>query len=63
MLDEAKKFLKIIQVKNKQRIVNKKFDEEGLTDEVLEAQAEINAVKNEFDIVDESEVVYENFVQ
>lgn len=63
MLDKAKKFLKIIQVKNKQKVINKQYEEEGLTEEVLEAQAEINAMRHEYDIVDESEVVYENYVQ
>lgn len=63
MLDKAKKFLKIIQIKNKQKVINKQFEKEGLTDEVLEAQIELNKERNLHDIPDESEFVYEKFVQ
>lgn len=63
MLDKAKKFLKIIQLKNKQKAITKKYSEEGLTDEVLNAQVELNEKRNKYDIPDDTEFVYEEFVQ
>ena len=63
MLDKAKKFLKIIQLKNKQNAISKQFEKDGLTDEVLEAQIELNSERNACDVPDESEFVYEDFVQ
>ena len=60
---KAKKFLKSIQLKNRQRAVEKKFNEEGLTDEVLNEQLEINQLKHQYDISDKSKIVYKNFVQ
>lgn len=60
---KAKKFLQRIQLKNRQRALNKKYDEEGLTDEVLLEQFEINKLRNELDISDKSKRVYENYVQ
>jgi len=63
MMDKAKRFLKIIQIKNKQRIVDKKYEKEGLSDEVLEAQIEVNALRHEHDIPDSNNFVYEEYVQ
>lgn len=60
---KAKKFLQRIQLKNRQRALNKKYNEEGLTDEVLLEQFEINKLRNELDISDKSKRVYENYVQ
>lgn len=63
MLDKAKKFLKIIQIKNKQKAINKQFEKDGLTDELLEAQVKLNQERHKYDIPDESEFVYGEFVQ
>lgn len=63
MLDKPKKFLKIIQLKNKQRVVEKQFEAEGLTDEVFEKQLEINRERHEHDISDSSKKVFEDYVQ
>lgn len=63
MLDKAKRFLKIIQVKNKQKSIAKQYQRDGLTDEVLEDQVKLNCEKRKHDIVDEDELVYEEFVQ
>lgn len=63
MMDKAKRFLKIIQIKNKQRIVDKKYEKEGLSDEVLEAQIEVNKLRHELDIPDSNNFVYEEYVQ
>ncbi len=58
-----KKFLKKISLNNKQKYVNKLYQEEGLTDEVLEKQVEINSERHKFDIPDEDEKIYMDFVQ
>ena len=47
----------------RQEELNKKYAAEGLTDEILDEQVKLNQLRNEYDIVDESEVIYENFVQ
>ena len=33
---KAKQFLHKIQIKNRQRVINKQYEKEGLTDEILE---------------------------
>jgi len=63
MLDKAKLYFKKIQLKNKQRAIDKQYEREGLTDEVLDAQVELNMLRNELDIPDSENFVYENFVQ
>lgn len=63
MLDKAKLYLKVIQLKNKQRAIDKKYERDGLTDEVLDAQVELNRLRNELDIPDSKNFVYEKFVQ
>lgn len=49
----VEKFIKKINLRNKQRIVNKKYREEGLTAEVLEMQIEINTERYLYDIPDD----------
>lgn len=63
MLDKAKRYLHKIQLKNKQRQIDKQFEKEGLSDDVLEKQIAINQERHELDIPDESEFVYEEYVQ
>lgn len=63
MLDKAKLYFKVIQLKNKQRAIDKKFKRDGLSDEVFEAQLEINGLRNEHDIPDSKNFIYEKFVQ
>ena len=60
---KAKQFLIKLQLKNKQRAVDKKFKADGLTDEVLDLQLEINQLRHNHGISDGSNRVYENFVQ
>lgn len=50
-------FLKKISLSNKQKQINKMFEEEGLTDEILKKQIEVNKKRNELDIHDPSEVI------
>lgn len=63
MLHKAKKFLKSIQLKNKQRNINKKYQKEGLTEEVIDAQVELNTLRNELDIPDSKNFVWDKYVQ
>ena len=63
MLDKAKVFLKKVQLKNKQRVVNKQFANDGLSDEVFDKQLEINAERHKHDIPDSSKKVFEDYVQ
>ena len=53
MFNNLEKFIKKINLRNKQRIVNKKYREEGLTAEVLEMQIEINTERYLYDIPDD----------
>lgn len=63
MSDKDERFLKQIQLKNKQGAIDKQYAKEGLSDEVLDAQIELNQLRNELDIPDESNFIFENFVQ
>ena len=56
-------FIKKIQFKNKQRAINKEYEKNGLTDEVLDAQIELNKLRNEHDIADEKQYVHKKYVQ
>lgn len=52
-----------VDIQLRQEELNKKYAEEGLTDEILDEQVKLNQLRHEHDITDESEVIYENFVQ
>jgi len=62
-VNKASRFLKVIQLKNKQRVVDNLFEKEGLSDEVLSKQVEINILRNELDMPDSEKVIFEDFVQ
>lgn len=53
MFNNLEKFIKKINLRNKQRIVNKKYREDGLTAEVLEMQIGINTERYLYDIPDD----------
>ena len=55
MMNKTKKFLKIIQLKNKQKACDKLYESECLTDDVLKRQVEINTMRHELDIADSTE--------
>ena len=48
MIDKIKRFFHKIQLKNKQKHVNKLYERDGLTDEVLNLQVQINQERNEY---------------
>lgn len=52
-----------VDIQIRQEALNKKFAEEGLTDEVLTEQVELNKLRHEHNIVDENELVFEDYVQ
>lgn len=63
-MEPDEEYIESIRLQNRQRYVNKMFEEEGLTDEVLKEQIEINKKRNELDIHDPNEEVTEDkFVQ
>lgn len=47
----------------RQEALNKKYAEEGLTDEILDEQIKLNQLRHEHDISDDNEKVYDDFVQ
>lgn len=63
MLDKIYRVYKATNLKNRQRRIEKRIKEEGLTDEILNEQLKINAERNELDIPDSSEKVFDDFVQ
>ena len=50
-------------LKKKQKEVDKLYNKDGLTDEVLDKQIAINKLRHAHDIPDESEKVHEDYVQ
>ena len=63
MLDKIFKVYKKYNLRNRQRKINKDYKENGLTPEILEEQIAINIERHEHDIVDESEIIYDGYVQ
>ena len=60
---KARNYLRKIQYKNRQRVINKQYKKEGLTDDVLKKQVELNQLRHKYNISDETKQVYDNFVQ
>lgn len=60
---KAREYLRKISLKNKQRQINKQYKKEGLTDDVLRKQVELNQQKHEHDISDDSKRIYDKYVQ
>ena len=46
-----------------QEAINKLYEEEGLTNKVLDRQVALNQKRNELDISDPTKRIWENFVQ
>ena len=63
-MDENERYRLKLHLKNQQRTLNERFEKEGLTDEILDEQIELNKIRNEHNIPDElEEKLYEDFVQ
>ena len=56
-------FIEDLKLRNRQRYINKMFEEEGLTNKVLNEQIKINKKRNELNITDKSEVIHKDYVQ
>ena len=63
MFEKVKRNIKKIQLDRKQKKINEQFNKYGLTDDILKRQVEVNTQRNELDIPDDSEKIYEDFVQ
>ena len=51
------------KLEKEQEKINELYEENGLTDEVLEAQIELNKLRHEHDIHDKDKTLHENYVQ
>lgn len=51
------------RINKEQKKVNQLLEEEGFTDEVLERQVAINRKRAKHNIVDESKIIYDKYVQ
>ncbi len=60
---DSEKFIKQINLQNRQKAINKMFEEEGLTDEVLKRQIQLNKERHKEDIHDPNEEIYKEYVQ
>ena len=59
MMDrENEDFIKRVNLSNRQKEINRMFEEEGLTDEILKKQIELNKERHRLDIHDPTETVY-----
>lgn len=53
-------FIEDLRLRNRQEYVNRMFEEEGMTDEILKNQLEINKKRNELDIHDRKQTIYKD---
>lgn len=57
------KFINAFILKIRQKLVNREYKKNGLTNKVLDKQIAINKKRRELDISDSSKKIYKNFVQ
>ena len=60
---DGDKFIKRINFRNRQKQIDRMFEEEGLTDEILKKQIQLNKERHKEDIHDSSEEAYKDYVQ
>ena len=53
----------IKELDKEQEEINKQYEKEGLTDEVLDRQIAINEKRHKENITDPKELIYKNFAQ
>lgn len=72
MLEKIKNIFKEVENKEeileeeltkRQEAINEKYARDGLTDEVLEEQVELNKLRNKLNMSDPTKRIYKNFVQ
>ena len=52
-----------LKLEKMQHQLNQKYEKEGLTDDVLDMQLDINKLRNKHDISDKNQIIYKTFVQ
>ena len=52
-----------IPIRNAQDKINKEYERHGATNEIIEAQVELNQIRHALNIPDEDEKIYEEYVQ
>ena len=62
-MNKFQKIYKKIILDYQQQKINKQYSKEGLTDDVLKKQVEVNTLRNKYNISDDSKKIYKNFVQ
>ncbi len=62
-MEEDERYIESLRLQSRQKAINRMFEEEGLTDEILKQQLEINRKRNELDIHDPNHEVNKKFVQ
>lgn len=63
-MDDNEKYMLKLELEKEQHDLNIKYRNEGLTDEVLDKQVELNRLRNKYDIPDDlEEKLHEDFVQ
>ena len=63
LMDSLEYTKKKTELRNRQRVIDNKYKEEGLTDEVLDLQLAINKERKEYNIPDENHRLHETYVQ
>ena len=58
-----RKLIRKHKLNKKQKEVNKLYEQDGLTDEVLDMQLEVNMMRNKLDIPDPKQRVYKGYCQ
>lgn len=62
-MNRATRYFKKIQIKNLQRAINREYEKDGLTDDVLLKQLQLNKLRKELDISDSTKKVNDKYVQ
>lgn len=63
IMDDDERYIEDLRLQSRQKQINSMFEEEGLTDEILKEQIELNKRRNELDIHDPNHEANERFVQ
>lgn len=63
IMEDDEKYIENLRLQNKQKLINEMFEEEGMTDEILKEQLEINKKRHELDIHDPTLTLHEDYVQ
>ena len=52
-----------VELETMQELCNELYEKDGLTDEVLDLQLQINKLRHEHDVTDKNSKIYKNYVQ